>query len=261
MLATGLVVFGGARIWRQLKPAGVLLMATGGAVGVATRPYAGWFLVAAAVFLTLHAAARNFDQRGPAIAMLLGVVAVIAIATPTLLHKTTTQSLSHLQASQTANAQAAGTAGNNLALEQVNFSSRSAIITNLPTRIADLLLRPWPWQAGDSSQRLGVVGTLVAYLALGLLAVYVLRWGRRTFQLAGPVIYPLLFLLIAYSLSVGNAGTGFRYRSQLTVLVIAAAVLLRERWLEAAVARTRTAPARGGRPALSTASVHGSVPG
>jgi hypothetical protein len=234
-LASGLVVFGGTKIWKGLNPVGLLLMSIGGAVAVATRPYAGWFLVSAAVFLAMHAAVRNLDQRGRAIGMLVGVVAVIVVATPVVLQKTSKKSLAVLQASQNANAAAAGTQGNNLALEQVNFSSRGAIITNLPQRISDVLLRPFIWQVGDASQRLGVVGTLVAYAALCLLGLYALRWRRRMFDIAGPLLYPMVLLLIAYSLSVGNAGTGFRYRTQLVVLMIPAVVLVRERWLSMVV--------------------------
>jgi hypothetical protein len=249
MLASGLVVFGGTKTWKGLNPAGLLLMSAGGAVAVATRPYAGWFLVSAAVFLAMHAAVRNLDQRGRAIGMLVGAVAVIGVATPVVLQKTSKQSLAVLQVSQNANATAAGTQGNNLALEQVNFSSRSAIITNLPKRISDLLLRPFIWQLGDASQRLGVVGTLVAYAAFYLLGLYALRWRRRMFDIAGPLLYPMVFLLIAYSLSVGNAGTGFRYRTQLVVLMIPAVVLLREQWFAVVVRaqrRARSAQSRFG---------------
>ena len=41
--------------------------------------------------------------------------------------------------------------------------------------------------------------------------------GRRgeIFARAGPLVYLFFFLLIAYSLSTGNAGTGFRYRTHL----------------------------------------------
>jgi hypothetical protein len=256
MLATGLVVFGGTKIWKRLNLAGVLAMAAGCTVAVATRPYAGWCLIAAAVFLTMHAAVRNIDQRGRAITMLLGVGAVIVLATPFAIQKTSKQSLQALQVSQTANTSAVGTRGNNLALEQVNFSTRSAIITHLPRRISDLLLRPWPWQVGDASQRLGVIGTLVAYTALWLLMLYFVRWRKRALELAAPLVYPLVFLTIAYALTVGNSGTGFRYRSQLVVLMIAVVVLLRERWLTAGVgvgvparrARVRALPAA---PALA----------
>jgi hypothetical protein len=46
--------------------------------------------------------------------------------------------------------------------------------------------------------------------------------------LAAPILYPLFFLLIAYSLSVGNAGTGFRYRTHLVTLAVAAMAVLCE---------------------------------
>jgi hypothetical protein len=262
MLATGLVVFGGTKTWNRLNLGGIMIMGAGGAVAVATRPYAGWFLIAAAVFLTMHAALRNLEQTGKSIPMLLAVVGVIVVAVPVVLHKTTTQSLKALQGSQTANAQAAGTAGNNLALEQVNFSTRTAIITNLPRRIGDLLLRPWPWQIGDASQRLGVIGTLVAYAAMALLVLYGWRWRRHAFGLAAPLIYPLFFLLIAYSLSVGNAGTGFRYRSQLVVLMLATVVVLRERWLARATAPVRvrwSSPELMPRPARTRSGVGATV--
>jgi hypothetical protein len=55
-------------------------------------------------------------------------------------------------------------------------------------------------------------------------------WASRgaVFGRAGPVLYPLFFLLVAYSLSVGNAGTGFRYRTHLVTLAVAAMAILRE---------------------------------
>jgi hypothetical protein len=37
---------------------------------------------------------------------------------------------------------------------------------------------------------------------------------------AGPLVYLTFFLLVAYSLSSGNAGTSFRYRVQIVSLFI-----------------------------------------
>jgi hypothetical protein len=244
MFALGLVVFGGTKTWERLRLSGVLLMAAGSAMAVATRPYAGWFLISAAVFLTLHAAVRNLDQGGRAITMLLAVAGVVVLATPVVLQKTSKQSLFVLQQSQNANATQPRQTGNNLALEKVDFSSRSAILTNLPRRIRDLLLRPWPWQINDASQRLGVAGTLVAYAALYLFFLYAVRCRRKVLELAAPLLYPLFFLIIAYSLAVGNAGTGFRYRSQLIVLVISVAVLLRSHSLAGQLAGAKSARRR-----------------
>ncbi|MGH2873112.1 MAG: hypothetical protein ACRDL5_11710, partial [Solirubrobacteraceae bacterium] len=116
--------------------------------------------------------------------------------------------------------------GANLALESVDISSRSAVITSLPTKIRELLLKPYPWQLHDSSQMFGALGTLVAYAVIILLIRF--AWINRgdIFGRAGPLLYPLLFEMVAYSVTVGNAGTGFRYRSHLVTLGICATAVL-----------------------------------
>ena len=251
ILAGGIVVFGGVKTWERITPSGVLTMALGSLIGVATRPYAGWFLSAASVMVTLHAALRHLGhQRGRALPAVLAVAAVIFIATPAVLQATSHASLqANLQGSQNANVNAAGTPGNNLALEQVDFSTRGAIVTNLPQRIGDLLLRPYPWQLGDTSQRIGVVGTLLALAVLGGLGRFALRARGRVLATTAPLLYPMFFLMIAYALSVGNAGTGFRYRTHLVALGIATLMLLREHVLEDSAALASASGTSRGRPA------------
>jgi hypothetical protein len=235
ILASGLVVFGGVKTWERVSPFGLLTMLLGGAIAVATRPYAGWFLCSGGVLLTLHASLRHLDhQRVRSVPALLAVAGVIFAATPAILAASSPSSLqANLQASQNAYVETAGTAGNSLALEQVNFSTRGAIVTNLPRRIFDLLVRPFPWQLGSTSQRIGVVGTLIALATLTLLLRYGLRTRGRLMSFSAPFLYPMVFLMIAYALSVGNAGTGFRYRTHLVTLGIATLMVLRERVLAA----------------------------
>ncbi len=246
LLASGLVAFGGVKTWNRLNPAGVALMGLGAAIAVATRPYAGWFLTAAAVMIALHAALRKARElRARSILTLVGVVLIATVATPIVLAQSSTSNLALLQTSQTANSAAAGTTGNNLALEQVDFSSRTHILTNLPRRVIDLLLRPYPWQLGDTSQRVGALGTLVAYAVLFALILYAVRLGLRGIGSIAPLGYPLLMLTVAYSLSVGNAGTGFRYRSHLVALALAAVVVLRARWMAVAATQSVTVRRRG----------------
>ena len=55
-----------------------------------------------------------------------------------------------------------------------------------------------------------------------------LRRRGEVMALAGPIIYPMIFLIIAYALSAGNAGTGFRYRTHIVVLTVAALIALRK---------------------------------
>lgn len=243
-LATGVVVLGGTKIWQRLDLTGLLLCALGGLIAIETRSYAGWFLVSAAVLLTLHAALRRLDRPLRAMPIVYAVVLIALLATPTLLSITSHASLQRLQQAQdfTTGTQAAGGNGgpnaDNLALEQVDFSTRGAVIRNLPQRVFDLVVRPYPWQLHDTSQRLGALGSLVALAVLGLLLIFAWRSRGQVLARTAPILYPLLFLLVAYALSAGNAGTGFRYRTHLVVLAVAMLVVLREH-----VLRSQTSPA------------------
>lgn len=261
-LASGLVVFGGTMIWRKFEVRGLLLFMFGGLIAVWTRSYAGWFLVSAAALILLHAAIRRADRPLKAMPVVYGLVIAAFLVTPTLLAVSSKRNLQRLQQSQTANAQGIGQGSggpnsDNLKLEQVDFSSRGAVLSNLPKRIRDLVLKPYPWQLADTNQRFGAVGTLVAYAIFALLVLYGWQSRGQIFPRAGPVLYPMLFMLVAYSLAAGNAGTGFRYRTHLVTLAIAAMVILHEQVvlvrerrrllaLEAVPVVAHAAPAEGG---------------
>jgi hypothetical protein len=174
------------------------------------------------------------DRPLRAMPAIYAVVVVAFVATPVVLQASSKKNLQILQQSQNANATGAGEAstapnganGNNLALESVNYSTRGAILTHLPKRMAELILQPYPWQVSDTSQRFGAIGTLVAYAILLLLIRYAWLSRGEIFARAGPLLYPLFFMLVAYALSVGNAGTGFRYRTHLVTIAIGAMAIL-----------------------------------
>jgi hypothetical protein len=253
-LAAGLVVFGGTMLWKRLDLRGLLICGVGGLIGVETRSYAGWFLVTASVMLLLHAALRAMTRQRALAAMPIIYAIVIAgfVVGPVLLAETSGKNLRVLQESQQANAsgagQGAGANSSNLALEQVNFSSRGAILTHLPTRMRELILQPYPWQLQDASQRFGAIGTLAAYAILLLLIRYAWLSRGHVFPRAAPLLWPLLFMLVAYSLAVGNAGTGFRYRSHLVTLAICGVVVLREHVLLAREREREPGPRPGPGP-------------
>lgn len=233
VLASGLVVLGGAKIWAKLELHGVLILGLGCAIALGTRPYAAWLLITGGLLLILHASLRQVGTRLRSLPLIYAVVVVVAAATPAVLAMTSQDSLEqNLQSAQNANTlsiDARGTAQSaNLSLEYVDFSSRSDLIVNLPQRVRDVVLRPYPWQVQNTSQQLGAIGTLVVLAALFLLVRYVRRNRGRVLAVAAPFIYPAFFLLIAYALSVGNAGTGFRYRTHLVLLGLATLVVLRE---------------------------------
>ena len=241
-LASGLIVFGGTMLWRRLDVRAILLFALGGLIAVETRSYAGWFLVSAAAVILLHASVRRVRRATQAIPVLYAVVIAAFLITPTLLAASSNKNLHQLQQSQNANANAIGTGSggpntDNLKLESINFSSRGQILVHLPQRIRDIILKPYPWQLSDTNQRFGAIGTLVAYALLLLFVRYAWVSRGQVFARAGPVLYPMIFLLIAYSLASGNAGTGFRYRTHLVTLTIAAIAILREQALLVRAAR------------------------
>jgi hypothetical protein len=227
-LGAGLAAFGGVWVWKRLDIRGIFICALGCAIAIETRSYAGWFLACGCVLMILHAAVRNAQRKGMAVILIYAVVIAGLIAAPTLLSATGGKNLKQLQASQAENSSGSGQAGqSNLALEQVDISSRGKLITSLPKKIQELLLEPYPWQVGDSSQAFGALGTLVAYLVILLTIRY--AWINRgtVFGRAGPLLYPLLFEMLAYAVTVGNAGTGFRYRSHLVTLGICVMAVLR----------------------------------
>ena len=246
ILASGMVAFGGTMIWKYGQARWIALITTGCLIAVATRPYAGWFLIAAGAAIMLHAGLRQGAAGGVRRFGLIAVVLLFgAIAAPTVLEASTDESLEqNVQASQDANA---ADEEANLSLEQVDFSSRTAIVTNLHKRVIDVLARPFPWQLANISQQLGAIGALITLAALYLLAAELLRNRGAIMARAGPLLYVGLALLLAYSLSAGNAGTAFRYRTHILALAICALVTLHfARQRATAEARALRQERRGG---------------
>jgi hypothetical protein len=247
-LAEGLVAFGGAVLWKRGDLRCLVPIVLGCLLAIATRPYVGWFLVAAAAAVVLHASLVR--QRGLRSLTLLAIVVLLAAAfVPVAWDETSDANLQVLQASQDANA---ANEEANLSLERVDYSSREKLFLNAPVRISDVVFKPYPWQADNTSQQLGVLGTLVVFAALILLAQQLIRNRSAILQRAAPLIYPMLFMLWAYAISAGNAGTAFRYRTHVVALALCLLVVLREQWqqqgVEARAVRMRglAAPARGG---------------
>lgn len=223
MLAGGLVAYGGALAWNRAEMKSILIIALGCLVGVATRPYAGWFLIAAGALIILHAGIRGGGSSAMRrISFVATVIALVAITAPTVLEATTDENLEReIQGSQDANA---ADDEANLSLEQVDFSTRGAILTNLHQRVADVLTRPYIWQIENSAQQFAVLGSLFALAVLFLLFRGAVTDGRALLAKAGPLLYVASGLLVAYSLSAGNAGTAFRYRTHVVAVAVAALV-------------------------------------
>lgn len=222
-LAEGLLAFGGARLWNRGQYAALVPLTLGCLLAVATRPYVGWFFLAAAAAMVLHAAIRRRRAGGTAALVAAGLL-LTGVFVPIAWDKSSDRNLEDLQSSQDANASDTSA---NLSFEEIDYSTRENVILNLPSRMWDVVSRPYPWQIENTSQRLGLVGTIVMIGGLLYLAGTVIRNGRGVMQRAGPLLYPALFALVAYSLSAGNAGTAFRYRTHVVALMLCALVALR----------------------------------
>jgi peptidoglycan/LPS O-acetylase OafA/YrhL len=61
---------------------------------------------------------------------------------------------------------------------------------------------------------------------LALLAVAIARNRKQIMNMAGPLVYPAGFMLVAYAISAGNAGTAYRYRTHLVGLALSLVLVL-----------------------------------
>jgi hypothetical protein len=224
MLAEGSVAYGGARLWKRGQLSALIPMVFGCLLATATRPYAGWFLSAAAAAVALHAGLKRRSSPARSFVLIALVIGLAVAFFPAVWNASSKESLQQLQSSQDFNAHGVEA---NLSLERVDYSTRDKIVTNLPQRILDITTKPYPWQLGNTSQRLGLLGTTFLFVGLIFLLGAMLTNGKEIMRRAGPLVYPALFLLIAYSLSAGNAGTAFRYRTHLVAFLVAVLVVLR----------------------------------
>ena len=240
LLAEGMVVFGGAVLWKRGDLRALMPMIAGCLIATATRPYVGWFLATAAALVALHASLRR-GSASRSLALSVVMLALIVVFVPVVWGATSNENLEELQASQTANVSDDDA---NLALEEINYSSREKIVVNLPKRVRDVVFRPYPWQVANTSQQLGLLGTLVMFVGLVLFAGALLENGGAVMRRAGPFVYVSVLLLIAYSLSAGNAGTAFRYRTHLVGLLLCLLLVLRQQRSEARLEEVAAKPRR-----------------
>ncbi len=222
ILAEGITVFGGVRMWKRRDPAAVALLVLGCAVAVLTRSYAGAFLAAAGVALTLHAALRRAGPAHQRAWPLAGTACTVAVVGLGLAAARSDALLAQLQSQQDFYAADAS----NLRLPRVDVSTPGGAAAALPRRTVDLLMRPLPWQLENTSQQLAVVGTLVGWMLI-IAVVWLVTIDRRGASQRGPpVAYFLIAVTVAYALSVSNGGTGFRYRTHVVLLLTALAAAL-----------------------------------
>ncbi len=227
VLGEALVLLGSVRMWQRRDVSAGALILVGCTITMATRSYAGGLFLLAGGAITLHAALKRTggkERRTLPLAMTVGAAGALLLVVAALYSSSILEKLQSEQDAYTADT-------SNLALEPIDFSSPAAVAVNLPRRVRDFLIRPYPWQAANLSQGLGVIGALVCWGLIFILVLCASLDWRGACRRAGPIPYLIFAVLLSYSLAAANAGTGFRYRSHLVVfLAAAAATVLAPRW-------------------------------
>jgi hypothetical protein len=246
LLGEALVVLGCVRMYTRRNPAAAGFMVVGLVPVALVRPHVAIALGVACLVTTLHAAARHPGWTGRAVALVAvgGIAAAgIALAVPRL-----DRIRSNIQASQHANA----TDNSHLKLEPVDFSTWSGTARAVPQRTFEFLVRPYPWQVANMNQRFGVAGTLTCWALLLSTLVLALARPRSALRRLPPLAYVAVFMTLGYAVITGNAGSGFRYRVHVLVVLAACVGVLSAR--ERRRQRAGPPPGQPARPAEREAS-------
>ena len=230
LLAGGLTLVGVAALWRERIPTGLLLSGLGVLLAAGVRPYAAGFLLAGVVLVAGHLLLRHLRGRGRILVAVVATFLAIAVAGVAFSSSWGEAQLSRLQNFQDSQA----TVGN-LRLEPVDFTTAPGFARGVAIRTRDLLVRPYPWEQANLSQRLAILGTLPAWLLTLAVVIGVIR--RRFTADALPVAYVLVATTVGYAVTTANAGTGFRHRMQVVVFLSALAAIV---WLHRDQALRRT---------------------
>jgi hypothetical protein len=221
ILGEGLVAFGSVLFLRRRRNGGLAAVALGLFVVAAARPYAAVFLGIGAALVCFHATVRRFISKGRVLPAILACILLVALLVATGVWSVQAGKLDELQRFQNV-----GGANSNLALEPVDFTTVSGVVEGLPLRVRDFLMRPYPWEQANLSQRLGAGGTLLTWL-LFLTAIVGVALNRRRARAALVVFgYLIGAVILGYALTTANAGTGFRHRVNVLLLLTAVVAIV-----------------------------------
>lgn len=221
LLGEGMLVLGLARSWARRDLSGVPLVLAGASLVLLTRAYAGAFLLAAAVVVyayLLWSGVGPDRRRHTSVALALAGALAIGMVGAAV----GADALDRIQSIQSPPADA----NTNLQLDPVDFKSPGGLATGVPTRVFDFMFRPFPWQAENASQVLGVIGTMITWCLYALLALGLWRTRREGFARVAPLLVVAAALVLGYALSTVNAGTGFRHRLHLLVPLAGSVAIL-----------------------------------
>jgi hypothetical protein len=115
----------------------------------------------------------------------------------------------------------------------VDVSTTSGAIAQIPLGLLYLLFAPFPWQVASLRQSITIPEMLVWWISFPLLILGLWFSLKHRLRQLSPVLIFTCMLTLAYSVMQGNVGTAYRQRSQLLVFyfmfVAVGAVLVKEK--------------------------------
>jgi hypothetical protein len=233
MAGMALVLLGLVRLWvRGWSWTAAVAILAGLALVEGTRSYMAFFTVVGVLLaLSCFALARRFGRRRAlVITLILG--AFTAAAGIAAAPHVAPRRLAALQAQLNF-----PYPNESLGLGPATVTTSSGLAATVVVRSIDLLVRPFPWQVASTAQKVAVMGTLLWYVLIAFLVMLSFRTGL-SIRLA-PVFLLAVCELIGFSLTLLNAGEGFRHRTNLILLVSVCIGVIGDRWLS--IRRTPTA--------------------
>jgi hypothetical protein len=208
-------------------------------IAASVRPYAAAFLAAGVALVSVHVVLRSVDGRRRAATAALLAAAAVGVGGLLFFSSWGDARLARLQFFQDSQREVG-----NLPLDAVDLTTPEGLARGIPLRTWDLLVRPYPWEQQNLSQRLAILGTIPTWLLTLAILIALLR--RRFVSNALPVAYMLFAVAIGYAATTANAGTGFRHRMHVVVLLSALAAIV---WLKREP--SRSIPSKDAHPAPS----------
>ena len=223
-LAEGLVVFGGAVLWKRGKLTALIPMVAGCLIAIATRPYVGWFLTAAAAAVVLHASLTR--QRGLRSFALTSHLPDRSSSrfVPVVWEQSSSENLRDLQGSQDANARATMRTSRS---SRSTTRRREKLIVNLPAADPRRDLASIP--VADGRTRASSSGHWARWWCSRASRCWPWRspaTGGRSCPWRRRWSTPRCSCSLRTRISAGNAGTAFRYRTHLVGLALCLVIVL-----------------------------------
>lgn len=226
------------RLQERMRPWSLIMVSTSVIVLYGLRFYMAVILGGALAYGLLMGRPR---QRGAGVrvvtlarqAVIAGVFAILLVALgfTTRVQKTLPADLADVLVQIDASRADLARSGDSGYLVGSDVSTPDAAFEFLPIGIAYFVTVPLPWQIGSTRQNLTIPETAIWVLALYPLAwLGLVRALRQNFQGSSLLLLMSVSICVFYALLVGNAGTAYRLRIQVWMLVSVFAGLGWEEW-------------------------------